>query len=118
MKQKNEKQVELYPVCSHSSGYEKIFPGVLSEISLLLGKEEGNNHCAVISKDQSCDLLLDFLQFRTGATTIDLRGGKDRATDADVMKKTSTPCKDSSDTKEIKAQSSWDTVLRVTEIEN
>ena len=66
MKQKNEKQVELYPVCSHSSGYEKIFPGVLSEISLLLGKEEGNNHCAVISKDQSCDLLLDFLQFRTG----------------------------------------------------
>ena len=66
MKQKNEKQVELYPVCSHSSGYEKIFPGVLSEISLLLGMEEGNNHCAVISKDQSCDLLLDFLQFRTG----------------------------------------------------
>ena len=104
MKQKNEKQVELYPVCSHSSGYEKIFPGVLSEISLLLGMEEGNNHCcAVISKDQSCDLLLDFLQFRTGATTIDLRGGKNRATDADLMKKTSTPRKDSSDTKEIKA---------------
>ena len=74
----------------------------MSEISLLLGKEEGNNHCAVISKDQSCDLLLDFLQFRTGATTIDLRGGKDRATDADVLK-TSTPRKDSSDTKEIKA---------------
>ena len=118
MKQKNEKQVELYPVCSHSSGYEEIFPGVLSEISLLLGMEEGNNHCVVISKDQSCDLLLDFLQFRTGATTIDLSGGKDRATDADVMKKTSTPRKDSSDTKEIKAQSSWDTVLRVTEIEN
>ena len=68
MIQKNEKQVELYPVCSHSSGYEEIFPGVLSEISLLLGMEEGNNHCAVISKDQSCDLLLDFLQFRTGAT--------------------------------------------------
>ena len=104
MKQKNEKQVELYPVCSHSSGYEEIFPGVLSEISLLLGKEEGNNHCAVISKDQSCDLLLDFLQFRTGATTIDLRGGKDRATDADVMKKTTTPRKNN--------------VLRVTEIEN
>ena len=53
MKQKNEKQVELYPVGSHSSGYEEIFPGVLSEISLLLGMEEGNNHCAVISKDQS-----------------------------------------------------------------
>ena len=96
----------------------RFFPGVLSEISLLLGMEEGNNHCAVISKDQSCDRLLDFLQFRTGATTIDLRGGKNRATDADLMKKTSTPCKDSSNTKEIKAQSSWDTVLRVTEIEN
>ena len=96
--------VELYPVCSHSSGYEEILLGVLSEISLLLGKEEGNNHCAVISKDQSCDLLLDFLQFRTGATTIDLRGGKNRATDADLMKKTSTPRKDSSDTKEIKAE--------------
>ena len=104
MKQKNEKQVELYPVCSHSSGYEEIFPGVLSEISLLLGKEEGNNHRAVISKDQSCDLLLDFLQFRTGATTIELWGGKDRATDADVMKKTTTPRKNN--------------VLRVTEIEN
>ena len=47
-----------------------------------------------------------------------IRGGKNRATDADVMKKTSTPRKDSSDTKEIKAQSSWNTVLRVTEIEN
>ena len=97
----------------------RFFPGGLSEISLLLGMEEGNNHCAVISKDQSCDLLLDFLQFRTGATTIDLRGGKDRATDADVMKKTSTPRKDSSDKKEIKAKSSWGgIVLRVTEIEN
>ena len=118
MKQKNEKQVELYPVCSHSSGYEEIFPGVLSEISLLLGMEEGNNHCVVISKDQSCDLLFDFLQYRTGATTIDLRSGKDRATDADVLK-TNTPRKDSSDKKEIKAKSSWGgIVLRVTEIEN
>ena len=64
----------------------------------------------------TCNLI--FCSSELGATTIDLRGGKDRATDADVMKKTSTPRKDSSDTKEIKAQSSWDTVLRVTEIEN
>ena len=74
MKQKNEKQVELYPVGSHSSGYEEILLGVLSEILLLLGMEEGNNHCAVISKDQSCDLLLDFLQFRTGGQPLSTSG--------------------------------------------
>ena len=66
MKQKNRNRLSCTLSVRSAADMRRFFPGVLSEISLLLGKEEGNNHCAVISKDQSCDLLLDFLQFRTG----------------------------------------------------
>ena len=118
MKQKNEKQVELYPVCSHSSGYEEIFPRVLSRFRCCLEWRKATTTVLSSPKIRAVTGYLIFCSSELGATTIDLRGGKNRATDANVMKKTSTPCKDSSDTKEIKAQSSWDTVLRVREIEH